>query len=65
MLQTWINENLIGKNLAEVKTFLEGRDLRFRFSRIDGEPQIITCDYRPDRLNLEIVEGVIVGVTLG
>lgn len=65
MVEQWLREQLVGKNMVEAKTLLESKDLRFRISRIDGEPQILTCDYRPDRLNLEITDGVIVGVTLG
>lgn len=41
----------------------EGRP--WRVTEIDGEPQIVTLDFSPDRLNFAITGGVVTGVTTG
>ncbi len=39
--------------------------LSHRIIEIDGEPRPMTMDYRPDRLNFKIENGVVISVTNG
>lgn len=56
--------NIIGKTLAEVADILD-TSVSFRVSSHDGVPMVFTRDYRPDRLNLRLIEGKVVDFTYG
>lgn len=43
---------LIGLSLEAAKEKLKGRE--YRIVKIDGVGMMITCDYRTERLNLEV-----------
>lgn len=60
-----LDQEVIGmeKHAAIVK--IEDANCRARIVAEDGEHFIITMDARPDRLNLEIVQGKVVGVYRG
>lgn len=58
-------DSLIGKPLAKVEAACDAAEVMHRVVEIDGEPQITTRDYRPERLNFAIVKGVITKVTKG
>ena len=45
-------KELIGQALDSARKKLENKD--FRIVIIDGKGLMITCDFHPDRLNLEI-----------
>ena len=53
-------KELIGLDLDSVRKKLENKD--FRIVRIDGKGLMITCDFHPDRLNLEVENNIIVNV---
>lgn len=51
-------ENLVGLTLKSAKENLKDRD--YRIVRIDGVGMMITCDFRTDRVNLEVENNIIV-----
>ena len=53
-------ENLVGLTLKSAKENLKDRD--YRIVRIDGVGMMITCDFRSDRVNLEVENNIIVRV---
>ena len=53
-------KELIGLDLDSARKKLENKD--FRIVRIDGRAYMITADYHPERLNLEIENNIIVNV---
>jgi len=55
--------SLVGQTLEFAQKELKDRE--FRITRIDNKPLMITCDFHPDRLNLQIEKGIIVKVTEG
>ena len=40
-------------------------EMRIRIRKEDGVPFMGTCDFRRDRINVEIVEGKIVAASMG
>ena len=56
---------LVGKNLNEVMEWLNRMDKRYRITSRDGNAYVITCDYRPERYNLDIVDGKVVKISMG
>lgn len=59
-------KELIGLDLEEASTSLSARkkleNKEYRIVRIDGKGLMITCDFHPDRLNLEIENNIVVNV---
>jgi len=53
-------ESLKGLDLNSAQKKLENKE--YRIVRIDGKGLMITCDFHPDRLNLEIENNIIVNV---
>ena len=53
-------KELIGLDSDSARKRLENKE--YRIVRIDGKGLIITCDFNPDRLNLEIENNIIVNV---
>jgi hypothetical protein len=53
-------ENLIGLTLELAKKKLKNKN--YRIVRIDGVGMIVTCDFRPERVNLEIENNIVVRV---
>lgn len=62
-------KSLLGKlmGLEEEKAVELAKEsgLDYRVISRDGKPFIITCDYRFDRLNFEVIGGKVVEATLG
>jgi len=56
-------KNLIGQTLDFAEKELKNRI--FRIVKIDGKGMMITHDFMPDRLNLEIENNIIVNVYEG
>jgi len=56
-------EKLIGQTLNSAEKELKNRI--FRIVKIDGQGMMVTCDFRPDRLNLEIENNIITRVYEG
>lgn len=58
--------NLIGQTLEEARSSLSAqKELKYRIVKTDGKGMIITCDFNPDRLNLEVENGIITNVYEG
>ena len=57
-------KELIGLDSDSARKRLENKE--YRIVRIDGKGLIITCDFNPDRLNLEIEnkDGVLIIVNV-
>ena len=55
----------IGLTEKEGADRAEAEGLRHRILSVDGRPRPATKDYRPDRINFEIVNGRITAVTRG
>ncbi len=55
----------VGLSLKEAEALAKERGQPSRVTKVDGEPKPVTMDYRPDRLNFEIVDGTVVKVTRG
>ncbi len=53
----------IGQKVEDVVARLS--DTKWRYLSIDGEGCVCTADFRPDRLNFDVVDGKIVDITLG
>lgn len=66
MTETTLKEfaaKLIGLAIEEAKKMVEPRN--FRIMRIDGEGQRGTCDFREDRVNISVNNGVVDEVWMG
>ena len=53
-------KELIGLDSDSARKKLENKE--YRIVRIDGKGLMITCDFHPDRLNLEIENNIVVNV---
>jgi hypothetical protein len=53
-------EELIGKTVEEAKA--EHPAMRIRVMKLDGKGQIGTADYRTDRINVAVEDGIITEV---
>lgn len=51
--------------LGQPKKVLDNYDLKYRVSKVDGVAQILTRDVKPQRINIEIENSIIVRVWLG
>ena len=56
-------DEIIGLTLDEFVNLNTGRS--YRVTKEDGESYMVTMDMRPDRLNFEINNGVIVDISFG
>jgi len=59
------DEDFIGLPIEEARALAEERDLRHRVTWRDGEALPGTADYWPDRVNFEVKNGKVIGVTRG
>lgn len=55
-------EKFKGINIGDAQEFAMSFDLRVRVVKIDGEPCIITADFRTDRINVEVENDIITEV---
>jgi len=58
-------ESFVGLKLEEAEARAKEADLPFRVVRKDGEDFPVTRDYRPERLNFTVENGVVTKVTNG
>lgn len=58
-------DSLVGMTLAKVQAACDAAEVMHRVIEIDGQPQAATMDYRPERLNFAVKDGVITKVTTG
>lgn len=56
---------VIGKTFEEAIKIADTHKVRHRIAKLDGKPRILTRDYRLDRINLTIVDGIIVDAKIG
>jgi hypothetical protein len=56
------NFEFVGKKLEDVQHFY---DLTFRIKMKDGEAYFGTCDYKPNRYNFVVDNGIITAVSMG
>lgn len=56
---------IVGKSVEEATTYIQFIGMRIRLVSVDGKAFIGTRDYRTDRVNLTVVNGVVTAVTAG
>lgn len=56
---------LVGLSLDEAQEALAKEHLKLRIMKRDGEPLAGTCDYCPDRVNVEVRENIVVSAWVG
>jgi hypothetical protein len=56
---------LVGCSVVDVEERLVASGVPVRRVRVDGYPMVVTRDHRPDRVNLTVEGGVVVGVRMG
>lgn len=54
--------DVVGFLVADARDLLARQGYRMRVTRIDGEPAVVTCDYRGDRVNVAVENGVVTEV---
>jgi len=45
--------------------YLKYEEIQYRISSVDGEPRIVTRDYKPERANLVIKNGIVTEINFG
>lgn len=58
-------DSLIGKPLEKVEAACDAAEVPHRVIELDGEPRPVTMDYRLERLNFKVRDGLIIAVTKG
>lgn len=58
-------QSLVGMPLESAQRACNERSLPHRVVLIDGKPQIVTRDFRPERLNFAVKKGIVIAVTTG
>lgn len=59
MNQMGMNEHLVGMDRQAAIEILESSAIAYRVTQVDDTYMLCTQDYRPDRVNLKIVNGVV------
>ena len=54
---------MVGQTLESAQKELKNKD--YRIVRVDNIPRVVTCDYKPERLNLIIKNNIIIDVYNG
>jgi hypothetical protein len=49
----------------QASAFAQSNGYTVRVGSIDGQPQAVTADYRPDRFTVSVVSGAVTGCTYG
>ena len=62
---TLATEAVIGMTVDEATAWANERGMTVRVVKLDGESLPGTKDYRPERINVEVENGVITAATLG
>lgn len=57
-------EALIGMTTSAATAYAKANDIIFRVVEIDGEPQSVTEDYRPGRINASVENDIVVSYTV-
>ena len=59
-----LSKSLVGATIEEATAELEKDGWQIRICSEDGEQYMLTCDYRTDRVNLDLVSGKITNVRI-
>lgn len=62
---TAVAESLVGMTVEAAEDTATSADLGFRVVATDGRAASVTSDYRTDRVNVEVTDGVVVSATVG
>jgi len=60
-----LENNLLGKSKEEVQKYLNDEKLEYRIMREDNVNYMGTCDYNPDRLNLNFEKNILTKIYCG
>lgn len=60
-----VNAALVGLSEEAAQTKAAASGYEVRIAMVDGEPRALTMDYRTDRINLELEDGVVVRAAVG
>lgn len=58
-------ETVVGMTTEEAQAAVEDAGYAYREVEIDGQPQAVTLDYRLDRVNVSVEDGVVTDATVG
>lgn len=59
-------ESIIGKELNDdLRKELNDNNIEFRVTKKDGKFYMITCDFKLNRLNIELENNIITNIKLG
>lgn len=58
-------ESLVGLSLDAAQNAADAAAIPHRVIEIDGQPQPVTRDFRPNRLNFTVANGIVTAVTTG
>lgn len=59
------HETLVGQTLVQVQAACDVEEVAHRVVEVDGEARPVTMDYRPERLNFKVKDGIVTVVTNG
>jgi hypothetical protein len=59
-----VEQDYVGMTTKEAQLYAAAKDVLFRVVEIDGEPQIITMDYREGRINAATQSNIVVSYTV-
>jgi hypothetical protein len=57
-----LGRRVVGDPLADARGRAERRGCTLRVADLDGEPQALTEDFQPARINVRVRDGVVAGV---
>jgi hypothetical protein len=60
-----IADSVVGRSEPEAVSVIEAAGLTVRVMSRDGEDFAMTFDFRTDRINLDVVDGIVVAATVG
>jgi hypothetical protein len=55
-------DDIVGKSLGQAKKYLLPSGMILRVVKQDGIEFYVTQDYRTDRVNVDVMKGIIVGI---
>lgn len=57
-------EDYVGLSIQEATDLANNRKVPFRVVQIDGQPQAVTMDLRPGRINASVQSGIVTSFTI-
>jgi len=57
-------DTLIGLTWSDAQAYATTEELVIRVGAIDGQPQMVTMDYRPGRITVSLVDDIVVDYTV-